>query len=82
MPPLNEIIEVLPVIVSLIVIEGLLSVDNALAIAALASHLPKHQQQLALKLGIIGAYLFRGLALFFVSLIISNPWLSRILPTV
>ena len=44
MPPISEIIAVLPIIVSLIVIEGLLSVDNALAIAALASHLPKHQQ--------------------------------------
>ena len=64
----TEIVEVIPVIISLVVIEGLLSVDNALAIAALASHLPKHKQQLALKLGIIGAYLFRGLALFFVSL--------------
>lgn len=74
----NEIVEVIPVIISLVVIEGLLSVDNALAIAALASHLPKHKQQLALKLGIIGAYLFRGLALFFVSLIIANPWLKII----
>lgn len=73
-----EVIEIIPVLVSLVVIEGLLSVDNALAIAALASHLPKHQQQLALKLGIIGAYLFRGLALFFVSLIIANPWLKII----
>jgi tellurite resistance protein TerC len=73
---LPEIVEILPVIVSLIVIEGLLSVDNALAIAALASHLPKHQQQLALKLGIIGAYLFRGLAMFFVAHVIANPWLK------
>lgn len=74
----TEIIEVIPVIISLVVIEGLLSVDNALAIAALASHLPKQKQQLALKLGIFGAYLFRGLALFFVSLIIANPWLKII----
>ena len=35
-----EIIEAIPIIISLIVIEGLLSVDNALAIAAMASHLP------------------------------------------
>ncbi len=73
-----EIVEVIPVIVSLIVIEGLLSVDNALAIAALASHLPKNRQQMALKLGIVGAYAFRGLALFFVSVIIANPWLKII----
>ena len=76
MPSASAIVEALPVIFSLIVIEGLLSVDNALAIAALASHLPEKQQQLALKLGIIGAYAFRGLALLCVSLIIENPWLK------
>ena len=76
MPSASAILEILPVIISLIVIEGLLSVDNALAIAALASHLPEKQQQLALKLGIIGAYAFRGLALLCVSLIIENPWLK------
>jgi len=75
-PSATTIIEALPVIFSLILIEGLLSVDNALAIAALASHLPAKQQQLALKLGIIGAYAFRGLALLFVSQIIENPWLK------
>ena len=29
----------------LVLIEGLLSVDNALGIAAMASHLPEHQQK-------------------------------------
>src|SRR4051794_29629685 len=76
MPSTAELLEVLPVIVSLIVIEGLLSVDNALAIAALASHLPRRQQKLALQLGIVGAYLFRWIVLGFVSLIIANPWLK------
>lgn len=76
MPSAAAIAEALPIIVSLIVIEGLLSVDNALAIAALASHLPEKQQKLALQLGIIGAYVFRGLALLCVSLIIENPWLK------
>jgi tellurite resistance protein TerC len=68
--------DALPVIVSLIIIEGLLSVDNALAIAAMASHLPGKQKQLALKVGILGAYLFRGLALLLASYIIANPWLK------
>lgn len=71
-----EITEALPVILSLIVIEGLLSVDNALAIAAMASHLPGRQKFLALRLGIIGAYAFRGLALAFAAFIIDNPWLK------
>ena len=73
-----ELLEALPVIVSLILIEGLLSVDNALAIAAMASHLPKEQQTLALRLGIFGAYAFRGLAILLASAIIANPWIKLI----
>jgi len=76
MTTFSEIVEGLPIILSLVVIEGLLSVDNALAIAAMASELPKKQQQLALRLGIIGAYAFRALALVFVGWIIANPWVK------
>ncbi len=71
-----EIVEAIPIIVSLIIIEGLLSVDNALAIAAMASHLPGRQKYLALRWGIIGAYAFRALALAFAAFIIDNPWLK------
>jgi YkoY family integral membrane protein len=75
-PTSAALIEALPVIVSLIIIEGLLSVDNALAIAAMANHLPGRQKYLALKFGIIGAYFFRGLCLAFAAWIIENPWLK------
>src|SRR4051812_36072997 len=68
--------EAIWIILSLIVIEGLLSVDNALAIAALASHLPRQQRKLALRLGIIGAYAFRGVALLLATWIIDNAWLK------
>ena len=71
-----ELIEAIPIIISLVVIEGLLSVDNALAIAAMASHLPAAQQQKALRYGIIGAYVFRGLTLFIAAWIASNPWIK------
>ena len=73
-----ETIQALPVILSLILIEGLLSVDNALAIAAMANHLPGRQKFLALRLGILGAYVFRGIALAFAAHIIANPWLKLI----
>lgn len=73
LPSLPELASALPVIGALIIIEGLLSVDNALAIAAMASHLPGKQKELALKLGIIGAYLFRGLSLWAASWIIKTP---------
>jgi tellurite resistance protein TerC len=76
MPSMPDILHALPIILSLIIIEGLLSVDNALAIAAMASHLPGRQKVLALRWGIIGAYAFRGLALAFASFIIHNPWLK------
>lgn len=75
-PSGQELVTAIPVIISLIIIEGLLSVDNAMAIAAMASKLPKHQQKLALKLGIIGAYGFRALALLFVAWIANNPWVK------
>lgn len=68
--------EAAPVIVSLIVIEGLLSVDNILAIAALASQLPEHQRKLAVRLGLGGAYLYRGVALLFASFILDYEWVK------
>ncbi len=64
------------VIMSLVLIEGLLSVDNALGIAAMAAHLPKHQQKPALRWGLIGAYTFRGLALVLVAWLMHNPWVK------
>ena len=64
------------VILGLILIEGLLSVDNALGIAAMASHLPKRQQKAALRWGLIGAYLFRGIALALVAWLMHNAWIK------
>lgn len=64
------------VIVGLILIEGLLSVDNALGIAAMAAHLPKRQQKAALRWGLVGAYLFRGIALALVAWLMHNEWVK------
>jgi YkoY family integral membrane protein len=66
------------VVVSLVVIEGLLSVDNALAIAALASHLDEKRRKLAMTIGYAGAYGFRILALLLASFIIHNVWLMAL----
>ncbi|HEU4962924.1 MAG TPA: TerC family protein [Bacilli bacterium] len=51
------------VIASLILLEGLLSADNALVLAVMVKHLPKQQQKKALFYGILGAYIFRFLAI-------------------
>ena len=64
------------VIVGLVLIEGLLSVDNALGIAAMAAHLPKRQQKAALRWGLVGAYLFRGIALALVAWLMHNEWVK------
>lgn len=49
------------VIFSLVLIEGLLSADNALVLAVLVKHLPEKQRKKALMYGMVGAYFFRFL---------------------
>jgi YkoY family integral membrane protein len=44
----------------------------------MAKHLPGKQKFLALKYGIFGAYLFRGLCMWGAAWIIANPWLKII----
>lgn len=55
---------------SLVVLEGLLSADNALVLAVMVKHLPKEKQKKALTYGIFGAYFFRfvfiGLGVFLI----------------
>jgi len=53
----------LPVIALLIVLEGVLSIDNALVLGLLAKRLPKQQQSKALTYGLIGAFVFRFIAI-------------------
>jgi YkoY family integral membrane protein len=52
-------------ILLLVLLEGLLSADNAMVLAVLVLGLPRSEQQEALRYGIIGAFLFRGLAIIF-----------------
>ncbi|ARU60342.1 hypothetical protein CBW65_04145 [Tumebacillus avium] len=51
------------IIASLILLEGLLSADNALVLAVMVKHLPEKQRKKALFYGILGAYVFRFLAI-------------------
>jgi len=51
------------VVALLVVLEGVLSIDNALVLGLLAKRLPKHQQARALSYGLIGAFVFRFLAI-------------------
>lgn len=60
----------------LVILEGLLSFDNALALAAMVSHLPEAQRKRALTYGMAGAFVFRLVALGFVTTIMENPWIK------
>jgi YkoY family integral membrane protein len=66
----------LAIIGNLIIIESLLSVDNAAVLATMVMDLPEHQRNKALKYGIWGAYIFRGLAMIFASFLIQIWWLK------
>lgn len=66
------------VILNLIIIEGLLSVDNAAVLATMVMDLPENQRSKALKYGIVGAYVFRGLCLIFAAYIIQFSWLKAL----
>jgi YkoY family integral membrane protein len=62
---MNEayLLHAISVIGTLIVLEGLLSADNALVLAVLVKPLPKTQQKKALLYGIGGAFVFRFIML-------------------
>lgn len=86
------------IILQLIVLEGLLSIDNAAVLGAMVVHLPTdreiewpqslkklghklapvlgNQRSAALRVGLLGAYVGRGLMLLLASLIVHNPWLK------
>ena len=66
----------LAIIGNLIIIESLLSVDNAAVLATMVMDLPKEQRDRALRYGILGAYFFRGLALIFAAVLIKIWWLK------
>jgi YkoY family integral membrane protein len=72
----EDIAVAVPVILNLILIESLLSVDNAAVLATMVMDLPKEQRARALKYGILGAYFFRGLCLLFAVWLVKIWWLK------
>jgi YkoY family integral membrane protein len=64
------------IILNLIIIESLLSVDNAAVLATMVMDLKPEQRSRALKYGIIGAYVFRGICLLLVDFLIKIWWLK------
>jgi YkoY family integral membrane protein len=60
----------------LVILEGLLSADNALVLAVLVLGLPREQQQRALRYGIIGAFGFRAVAVLLAAVLIRVAWVK------
>ena len=62
----------------LVLLEGLLSADNALVLAILVLGLPRQQQRQALRYGIIGAFAFRILATLLAVQLIAFGWVKLV----
>ena len=62
----------------LVGLEGLLSADNAMVLAVLVLGLPKDQQQKALRYGMGGAFVFRGLATVLAIYLIRLFWVKLV----
>jgi YkoY family integral membrane protein len=63
-------------IVLLVILEGLLSADNAMVLAVLVLGLPKDEQKKALQYGILGAFGFRALATLLAAYLIRVTWVK------
>jgi predicted tellurium resistance membrane protein TerC len=74
-----EIQEQWPTLAAMAIIEVLLSVDNMIAVSAVAAHLPSKQRSLALGIGTLIAYVLRVGALLVTAPLISGSLTAKIL---
>ncbi|HVN80554.1 MAG TPA: TerC family protein [Terriglobia bacterium] len=70
------LIQHISAVLILILLECVLSADNALVLAVLVKHLPRKQQRKALLYGLGGAFLFRGMAILMARKILEIWWLQ------
>ena len=66
------------VVAFLIVLEGVLSIDNALVLGLLAKRLPEEQRPRALSYGLIGAFGFRVIAIAFAQMLLEIKFVKII----
>ena len=64
------------IILNIVLLEIVLSIDNAAVLSTMVGQLPKSEQKKSLTWGILGAYLFRGVALLFATVLIKLIWLK------
>ncbi len=68
----------LGVVAFLVVLEAMLSADNALVLALMVKHLPEATQRKALTYGLVGAFVFRFIAILIAASLINLWWLQAI----
>ncbi|SCS52289.1 TerC family protein [Staphylococcus caeli] len=66
------------VLVVLVFLEGLLAADNAVVMAVMVKHLPPEQRKKALFYGLLGAFVFRFISLFLISIIAHFWWIQAL----
>jgi YkoY family integral membrane protein len=71
-----ELGQILGAILVIVLLEAILSVDNAMVLAVMVKPLPPELQRRALFYGLVGAYVLRGLALLFATVIIQIWWVQ------
>jgi len=64
-------------VLTLVILEGLLSGDDALVLAVMVRHLPREQQKRALRYGIWGAFGFRAIAVMLSSVLLKF-WIFKV----
>lgn len=72
--PINSI----SILINIVLIEALLSIDNATILTTLVKNINKKDRKKALNYGIFGAYFFRIISLIFAAVIINMWWLKLI----
>ncbi len=70
---INFILTSLLTLLTIFMLESVLSIDNAAVLAARVVTLPEKDRSKALTYGIVGAYVFRGLSLLGVGWLLANP---------
>ncbi len=60
----------------LVLLEGLLSADNALVLAVLVMGLPRDQQGRALKYGLVAAFIFRFICVILAAFLMQAAWIK------
>lgn len=68
----------IPKVLFLVLLEGLLSADNALVLAIMVRHLPTDQQKKALLYGLGGAFVFRLIAILLAAVVLKLWWLQAV----